>query len=674
MNNPFLQEFSTPRKSIPFSDIQIDHYLPAMKFYIRKAEEKIKSITESTTDPTFENTILAFENVEPRLNDVVATLMNLNHANTSKELQQVVMEASSLLTNFKNNLLFDVKLYKRVYRVYDDHKKSPLNSVCKRLVEKQYKAFIRNGIHLNADKQKKLRELDVQLAQLSIQFGKNVLADTEQFRLHITDKKSLEGIPGQVLEMASLTAQKQEKEGWILTLDYPIYLPVQKFCHHRDTRKKMAIGFRQIGFQDNENNNVQIVLRLIKLRKQRASILGFESFADYILEERMADSLGKVSEFLGDLYKKTYEHGIKEWNQLCGFAKERLGIEKIQKWDIAYVSEAFKKHLHDIDDNALKPFFPLEQVISGLFQIANRLYDLEFNITSTCQTYHQDVRVYEVVDSNRNFKALLYLDLYPREGKRAGAWMTNYKEQSQFQRPHVSLVCNFPKPTSNNPSLLSFTDVRTLFHEFGHTLHSMLSEATYRSLGGTNVLWDFVELPSQIMENWCYQAPALKLFAKHHQTNEEIPSELIEKIKNTHNFQSGIQTLRQLGLGMLDLSFHDEKADRITDIKKHENTVLKTTEFTPDIESTCLSTSFAHIFQGGYAAGYYGYKWAEVLDADAFECFLSEGIFDKSIAKKFRDHILSQGDSEHPMKLFKKFRGREPQLSALIRRMGLGND
>ncbi len=674
MTNPFLQEFTTPKKSIPFLDVQNDDYIPAIKFYIQKVEEKIKSMVDSTSEPTFDNTILAFENLEPRLNDIIATLMNLNHANTSKELQEVVMEASPLLTNFKNNLLFNEKLYHRVSLLYKNNEKSSLNAIQKRLIEKQYKAFIRNGIHLSSEKQKQLRTIDIQLAQLSIQFGKNVLADTQKFQLHITNHQLVDGLPNQILEVAALKAKSQEKEGWILTLDQPIYLAVQKFCHHQDTRKKMALGYGQLGFQNNEQNNVQIILQLIKLRKQKASILGYESFAEYVLEERMANSLENVSELLDDLFNKTYKHALNEWQQLCDFAKKKYRIKKIQKWDIAYVSEALKKHFFDIDDHTLKPFFPLEQVILGLFQIADKLYHLKFDKTDSYPSYHQDVRIYEVFDSNDHFKALLYLDLYPREGKRAGAWMTNYKEQTQYQRPHVSLVCNFPKPTSKNPSLLSFMDVRTLFHEFGHALHSMLSEVPYRSLGGTNVLWDFVELPSQIMENWCYQAQALKLYARHYQTDEEIPSEYIEKIKKAHNFQSGLQTLRQLGLGNLDLSFHNKDADNISDIKKHEASVLKATEFIPDVPSSCLSTSFAHIFQGGYAAGYYSYKWAEVLEADAFECFLSEGVFNSTVAQKFKTFILSKGDSEHPMALFKKFKGREPKLDALIHRMGFENN
>ncbi|MCY4161565.1 MAG: M3 family metallopeptidase [Flavobacteriaceae bacterium] len=673
MDNPFFQEFSTQRKSIPFSELQAHHFLPAIEFYIQNAEETIKTITNSKKPPTFENTILPFENLEPRLNDVVLTLMNLNHAHTTKELQQVVMEASPLLTHFKNNLLFNAKLYQRVHHVFKNNEASTLNSVQQRLIEKQYKAFIRNGIHLSTKKQKQLREIDSQLAQLSIQFGKNVLADTQAFQLHITDHALLDGLPKQILEIAALNAKNQKKEGWILTLDQPIYIAVQKFCHRRDIRKQLAIGFRQIGFQKNENNNISIVIQLIKLRKQKASLLGYASFAEYVLEERMAHSLEKVSNFLDELYNKTHKHGLNEWQQLCNYANEKFGIENIQKWDVAYLSEALKKQWFGIDDNVLKAFFPLEKVISGLFEITHKLYDLKFYQSKSYQTYHSEVEVYEVVDSQEHFKALLYLDLYPREGKRAGAWMTNYKEQSQLQRPHVSLVCNFPKPTSSSPSLLSFMDVRTLFHEFGHALHSMLSEVSYRSLGGTNVLWDFVELPSQIMENWCYQAPTLKLFARHYQTNEVIPMEYVEKIKKANNFQSGLQTLRQLGLGMLDLSFHHQNADNIVDIKQHETTVLKATEFTPDVSSTCLSTSFAHIFQGGYAAGYYGYKWAEVLDADAFECFLDQGIFNKSLAQKFKSSILSQGDSEHPMALFKKFRGREPKLSALIRRMGFEN-
>ena len=673
--NPFLQKFSTPKESIPFSRIEVEHYLPAIEYFIKRGENTIRVIIESQEEPTFDNTILPFENLVPQLNYVVSCMMNLNHANTSEKLHQTVIKASPILTNFKNNLLFNERLFKRVKSVYEQREELNLDSTQKRLLENQYKAFVRNGVQLSNSKQKILRELDLKLAQLSVQFGKNVLTDTQNYQYLVTNKDLLDGVPEQILEMTSFKAREKGKDGWLLTLDYPIYIPIQKYCHNRDIRKKLAISFGQVGFQNNDYNNSDLVIQIVKLRKQRASILGYPSFNEYILEERMANSEKKVNQFLKELYDKVYLQAKKEWNQVTEFAKSELGIKKIEKWDVAYSSEALKKTLFNVDDEALKVYFPLQKVIAGLFKIAQKLYGLKFNqFKSIYQVYHNDVQVYEVFDHNDRFLALMYLDLHPREGKRSGAWMTNFKEQRGDNRPHISLVCNFPRPTSSSPSLLSFQDVRTLFHEFGHGLHSILSEVKYGSLSGTSVLWDFVELPSQIMENWCYQSEALKLFARHYKSGEPISDELIAKIKKSHNFQSGLQTLRQIGLGLLDLSYHQSDSDKITDIKSHELDVLSKTVFTDDEPSNCLSTSYAHIFQGGYASGYYGYKWAEVLDADAFELFLDKGIFNHQVAENFRRHILSQGNSDHPMELYKKFRGHEPKISPLIRRMGFKSD
>ena len=501
------------------------------------------------------------------------------------------------------------------------------------------------------------------------------MAETNAFSLHITDQNQLSGLPESAIEAASMLAKQQEKEGWVFSLDYPSYVPFMTYADSRELREHMAKAFGSKGFQENDNNNENIVLEIVKLRYERASLLGYKTHADFVLEQRMAENPKTVLTFENELLEKAKPAAIKEFKMLEAMAQED-GIETLQKWDAAYYSEKLKKQRFDLDQEQLKPYFKLENVIDGVFQIAHKLFDLEFKAIKTIETYHEDVMTYEVYNSKGDFVAVFYADFFPRKGKRNGAWMTSFKGQwkkdGQNSRPHISIVCNFTKPTKTKPSLLTFNEVTTLFHEFGHALHGMLADTVYPSLSGTSVYWDFVELPSQLLENWCYEKQALDLFARHYQTDEPIPEEFIQKIKESANFLEGIQTLRQLSFGLLDMAWHsNEHPASIDSVKEFESKAFDQTNLYPDVVENCMSTSFGHIFQGGYAAGYYSYKWAEVLDADAFELFKEEGIFDRDTAQKLATHILSQGGTEKPMVLYKRFRGKEPKNDALLKRAGL---
>jgi len=477
------------------------------------------------------------------------------------------------------------------------------------------------------------------------------------------------------IEEAKHTAEQNGKEGWVFTLQYPSYIPFMTYADNRDLRKKLSLAFGSKGFNNNEFDNQDIVLKIAKLRHQRANLLGYKTHAHFVLEERMAKTPETVNTFLNDLLDKAKPAAINEFKTLENFAKELDSIDQLQKWDGAYYAEKLKQKLFDLDDKKLKPYFKLENVINGAFTVANKLYGLKFETINTIDKYHNDVLTYKVTDNNGNYVSLLYADFFPRPGKRNGAWMTVYKPQyiknGENSRPHISIVCNFTKPTKTKPSLLTFNEVTTLFHEFGHALHGMLANTTYPSLSGTNVFWDFVELPSQILENWCYEKEALELFAKHYETGEVIPMDLIEKIKASATFNEGMQTLRQLSFGLLDMSWHSIDPSNIDNVKTHELEAFKNTKLYPDVSKNCMSTSFSHIFQGGYSSGYYSYKWAEVLDADAFEYFKEEGIFNPEVAQKFKDNILSQGGTQDPMTLYKRFRGKAPQPEALLKRAGL---
>ncbi|MEK9603145.1 MAG: M3 family metallopeptidase [Flavobacteriaceae bacterium] len=671
MKNPLLYPFDTAHQSIPFSKIKPEHFIPALKENIKNALKRIDEVVEQANAPTFDNTVEALQNIGELLGRNSSILFNLNSAETSEALQKVTQEASPLLTQFQNDVRLNQGLFERIKTIYENRNKENLTVEQMTLLEKEYKGFARNGALLAEDEKDLLREIDTEKAQLSLTFGENVLADTHAFELHVTKEQDLEGLPDQVKEMAAETAQSKEKEGWIFTLDYPSYIPLMTYAKNRSLRKKMSLAFGQRGFQANENNNTALILRLIELRKKRAQLLGYDSHAAFILEERMASSEETVKDFLEDLYQKAYPFAAREWKTMEDYAAKKLDLAEMEKWDTAYVSEKLKQAQLELDEQQLKPYFPLEKVQAGVFEIARKLFGLRFKKNNDLEGYHPEVEVYEVFNRQGAFYALLYTDFFPRPGKRNGAWMTSYRSQKKDQRPHVSMVCNFTKPTASTPSLLTFQEVTTLFHEFGHALHGMLANTVYDGLSGTNVFWDFVELPSQIMENWCYEKEALELFARHYQTDEVIPMEYIDKIKKVAHFQQGLQTLRQLGFGFLDLSYHGKEAMNIKDVKTHESSILDRVQFLKDYRENCTSTAFSHIFQGGYSAGYYSYKWAEVLDADAFELFLEKGIFDAETSKSFEENILSKGGTEHPMTLYKRFRGKAPDPKALLKRAGL---
>ncbi|RZS99920.1 M3 family metallopeptidase [Aquimarina brevivitae] len=671
MSNPLLHTFDLA----PFSKIEPAHFLPAIKNGIEKAKEEIDQITNNPEPATFDNTIAALDYSGELLDRVTSVFFNLNSAETNEHIQKTAQEISPLLSEFSNDIRLNKSLFERVKRIYDQRESLSLTKEQQMLLDKKYKSFSRNGANLNEDKKSKLREIDKQLSKLSLNFGENVLAETNKFELHITNESDLSGLPDGAKEAAKALAEAKDLKGWLITLDYPSYIPFMTYADNRELRKKLSLAFGSKGFHNDELDNQKIVLQIAKLRHQRAQLLGFKSHAHFVLEERMAETPENVYDFLNDMLVKAKPAAEREFKQLENFAKEKDGIKQLQKWDGTYYTEKLKQKLFDLDDEKLKPYFKLDNVIEGVFEISHRLFGLTFDKTETIDTYHPDVKTYNVTDQEGNFIAVLYADFHPRPGKRNGAWMTSYKPQmvkgGKNIRPHISIVCNFTKPTSSKPSLLTFNEVTTLFHEFGHALHGMLANTTYPGLSGTSVYWDFVELPSQVLENWCYEQEALELFAKHYETGEVIPMELVHKIKESSTFMEGLATVRQLSFGFLDLSWHTDDPSHITDVKTNEKEAFKNTALYPETEETCMSTAFSHIFQGGYAAGYYSYKWAEVLDADAFEFFKENGIFNSKIATAFKEHILSKGGTENPMELYKRFRGQEPKPDALLRRAGL---
>jgi len=669
--NPLLQDFNTA----PFKKISSEDYKPAIKKGIEIAKAEIDSIVNNTAAPTFENTTVALDFTGEKLNRITAVFFNLNSAETNDAIQKIAQEVSPWLSEFRNDITLNEALFGRVKAVFDNKENLDLTPEQQMLLEKQYKGFARNGANLDDEKKSKLREIDAKLSKLSLQFGENVLAETNAFEMHLTKEEEVSGLPDSVKEAASQLAKEQDKNGYIFTLQYPSYIPFLTYADNRELRKKMAIAAGKKAFQDNEFNNEKIVLEIVNLRQQRANLLGYKTHAHFVLEERMAETPEKVIEFSNNLLAKAKPAAQKEFENLENYAKKLDGIDQLQKWDGAYYSEKLKKELFDLDQEILKPYFKLENVIDGVFEIAHRLYDLNFEEVSNIEKYHPDVKTYNVSDTKGNFISVFYADYHPRKGKRNGAWMTSYKSQQikngVNERPHVSIVCNFTKPTATKPSLLTFNEVTTLFHEFGHALHGMLANTTYNSLSGTSVSWDFVELPSQVLENWCYEKEALELFAKHYETGEVIPMKYVEKIKESASFHEGMQTLRQLSFGLLDMKWHSENPSEITSVKDFEIDAFSETRLYPDVAENCMSTAFSHIFQGGYSAGYYSYKWAEVLDADAFEYFLEEGIFNKEIAEKFKENVLSKGGTVKPMELYKRFRGQEPKPDALLKRAGL---
>lgn len=674
--NPLLQPFATPHETAPFTLIKNEHYLPAIKEGMTLGRKEIDAIVNNPAKPTFENTVVALERAGDVLGRAVSVMFNLNSAETSPELQAVVREASPLLTEYGNDITLNEKLFARIKSVYDTRASLKLDPESAMLLEKTYKRFARNGANLNASQKERLRAIDKEMSQLSLQFGENVLNETNEYEMLVTDEKDLAGLPDFAREAAKATAKQKGKEGWLFTLQAPSYGPFMQYADNRALRQKLFMAFNGRGFHGDKNDNSAIIQKMVNLRYERANLLGYKTHADFVLEESMAGSKDKVQSFLNELVAYAKPAAEKQLAELNQYAKSHgFTGDRVEQWDYSYYSEKLKKEKYALDDETLKPYFKLENVLDGVFTVANKLYGLTFKENKTIPVYNPEVRAYEVFDRDGKFVAVFYGDYFPRPGKRSGAWMNDVQGQKIVNgvnvRPHIVNVCNFSKPTETKPSLLSFYEVTTLFHEFGHALHGMLANGQYESLSGTSVPRDFVELPSQVMENWCYDPEALRLFARHYQTNEVIPNELVEKIRASQNFMAGMANLRQLRFGLVDMYWHGQKPtnESITEVESRIDSLV---QLLPPVKGVAFSPAFSHIFAGGYSAGYYSYKWSEVLDADAFEAFKEKGgLSNREVAEKFRSNILEKGGSEKPMELYKKFRGREPSPKAMLRRSGL---
>lgn len=673
MSNNLVEKFNTPYESIPFENIKQEDFKPAIEQAIEDAKNEINEIVQNTDPPNFVNTIVALENVGKKLTIISSTFFNLNSAETNDYLQSLAEEISPMLTEYANDIILNEQLFEKIKIVYDTTLKSKLSQEEVRLLDKTYKDFSKNGALLSSEDKNNLRQISNELAILSVKFGQNVLKETNDYFLHISENKDMEGIPESIKEMAKQEAENRNLKGWVFTLHYPSYVPFITYSANRELRKEIYTAYMQRACKDNEYNNEDIIHKIVELRSKKAKLLGFKTYADLILQERMASAPKLVYDFLYDLLHKAKPFAQKEIQDLKNIAS-RDGITEMMPYDHAFYAEKLRQEKFSFSEEELKPYFPLHQVLNAAFDVAKKLYGLTFIEREDIQKYHSEVKVYEVINDKGKHQALLYTDFFPREGKRAGAWMTSYKGQfktlSDNIRPHISIVCNFSRPNGEIPSLLTFSEVTTLFHEFGHALHGILANTTFESLSGTNVYWDFVELPSQFMENYVFEKDFLKTFALHYQKGDMLDEEKIDKIVASANFMQGYQTLRQIGLGLLDMAYHTDELTSDQGIEDFEVEKIKETQLYPHIKNTCISTSFSHIFQGGYAAGYYSYKWAEVLDADAFDYFKERGIFDKETASKF-ESLLSKGGTEDPMELYISFRGRRPQSEALLKRAGL---
>lgn len=676
MENPLLNHSEAPFGAVPFDKIKTTHFKPAILELIDQAKKEIDVIVRNPKRADFDNTIAAMERAGRQLGLASAVFFNLDAAETNDEIQALAQELSPLLAAYRNDIMLNEGLFRRVKAVYDQASDLTLTPEGTRLLEKTYKGFARNGALLSAENQEKLRDIDQQLATLTTKFSQNVLQETNAYHLHVTDPTQLEGLPESIRQAARNAAEQKQLGGWVFTLHYPSYVPFMKFAANRDLRRELYLASATRALKNNDYNNEQIVRKIVSLRDQRAKLLGFGTHADFVLEERMASTPATVMAFLEDLLVKAKPYAETEISRLRALAAED-GINEMMLYDHAYYAEKLREMTFSLSEEALKPYFPLESVLEAAFGLAGRLFGLTFHLRDDIPVYHQEVSVYEVKEGGRH-KALLYTDWHPREGKRAGAWMTSFRGQYRSTegevRPHISIVCNFARPQEDIPSLLTFNEVTTLFHEFGHALHGILADTVYESLSGTNVYWDFVELPSQFMENYCYEKEFLQSFARHYANGAVLPDIEIDKIVASANFMEGYQTLRQLGFGLLDMAYHTgglrNTGSETSSIERFEKTVTQETQLYPDLPGTAQSTSFSHIFAGGYSAGYYSYKWAEVLDADAFAYFKETGIFNSGTAAKFKT-LLSLGGTVDPMELYVQFRGRRPAPEALLIRAGL---
>lgn len=674
-DNPLLETFNTPYQTPPFEKIRTEHYEPAFDQAITEAQQEINQIAVSDAKPDFDNTIVALDQAGEKLNTISSVFFNLNSACTNEEMQKVAQRVSPKLTGYSNSIYMNPRLFARVKEIYENKEQLQLNQEQQTLLEDTWNSFINGGANLEGEAKERFRAISMELSQLGLKFDENDLAETNNFTLHITDKNDLSGLPEGAVEMAAMTAKEKGLEGWVFTLHAPSYIPFMKYSDNRELREKMYRAYSSRGNRGNEYDNKEIIKKIVALRLEKARLLGYNTYAEYVLTDRMAQTPEAVNTFLSELLSASHPHALAEKKEVEDFARRNGFQGELQRWDWTYYSNKLKQEKYNLDDEMLKPYFKLENVQEGVFGLANKLYGLTFKEVSNIPKYHEDVKTFEVHDGNGDFLAILYTDFFPRESKGGGAWMTEFRGQHKKEgkdiRPLVSIVMNFTKPTATKPSLLTFDEVTTFLHEFGHSLHGMLSQCTYNSTGGTNVYRDFVELPSQIMENWALEKEWLDTWAVHYQTGEKIPQEYITKIHDAANFQSGYQSDRQLSFGIVDMAWHSVTEPVSESVQDFEMRAMGPTESFPPVDSSCFSTGFGHIFGGGYAAGYYSYKWAEVLDADAFSVFKQKGIFDQETATSFRKNILEKGGSEHPMTLYKRFRGQEPTVDALLERSGL---
>ncbi len=678
-NNPLLKSSELAFGVFPFDQLKKEHFLPALTEGIQLAKAELEKMKTQKTPATFENSLLILETSGETVNRTATIFFNLLGAESDDDLQAMAKDISPKLAEFSSDVSLDSQIFARIKELHEKKDKAGLNEEQLRLLEKTYKDFARNGALLPESKKSRLREIDQELSKFGVEFSDNVLKYTNEYQLVLETKEQLSGLPESAIEAAAETAKEADLSGkWMFTLHGPSFAAFMTYSDLPELREKLWKAGATRAFGGKYDNTI-LSKQIASLRHERAQLLGYKSHADFVLEERMAESSVRVRDFLEKLIEKSRPAAERDIEQVEALKRDAGGAfakEPLQFWDYAYWSEKLKMRDYNFDEEVLRPYFKLENVIAGAFEHARLLYGLKFKELKNVPVYHPEVTAYEVLEEDTNkHMGVFYADFFPRKGKRSGAWMTSFREQGlqggKVERPHISIVCNFTKPTPSKPSLITFDEVRTLFHEFGHALHGLLSEVTYVSLSGTNVYWDFVELPSQIMENWTLEKEALDLFARHYETGVTIPAELTQKIKETSKFQAGYSSLRQLNFGILDMAWHSMDPSQITSVEAFEREATKRTTILPQIAGTNASVSFSHIFAGGYSAGYYSYKWAEVLDADAFEYFKEKGLFNRDVARAFREHILSKGGTKHPMELYKKFRGREPDPDALLRRDGL---
>jgi peptidyl-dipeptidase Dcp len=674
--NPFFAPYNTPHDTVPFDRIRLEDYEEAFMEGIRRDDEATDKIVNDPEEPTFENTLARVDTEKgehyydllSRVSNVFSCMMS---AETCDEMEALAQKMSPILTKHANDITLNKKLFERIKFVHD-HPNRELNAEEQMLLDTSYDGFVRSGALLDEEGKEKLRQLTEEASMLTLQFSQNLLKENKAFQLHITDKAQLDGLPETAIAAAEQNAKEQEKEGWIFTLDFPVFSPFMTYSTQRELRKQMYMARNTECIHDNDANNLEICKRLINLRRELAQLLGFDTYADYVLKHRMASNIDNVYKLLNDLidaYKPTAE---KEVAEITALAKRIEGDDFVMEpWDMSFYSHKLQMEKYNLDAEMLRPYLQLDKVIDGVFGLAGKLYGITFKENKDIPVYHPDVKAYEVFDKDGSYLAVFYADFFPRKGKQEGAWMTEFQGQwidhkGQNIRPHVSVVMNFTKPTAEKPALLTLGEVETFLHEFGHSLHGMFANTRFESLSGTNVWWDFVELPSQFMENYAVEKDFLRTFAFHYQTGEPLPDDLIERIVKSRNFMAAYGCLRQVSFGLLDMAYYTKKEAFDDDIIPFEKKAWAKAMVTPQLPNTCMTVQFSHIMAGGYAAGYYSYKWAEVLDADAFSVFKKNGIFDQQTAQSFRDNILSKGGTEHPMTLFKRFRGQEPTIDALL--------